>query len=47
MRAIERGQDYEGVVEVTHGLSGGEPIVVEGSFILKSEVLREQMGSND
>lgn len=47
MRAIERGQDYEGVVEVTRGLSGGEPIVVEGSFILKSEVLREQMGSND
>lgn len=47
LRAIERGQDLEGAVEVLHGLVAGEPVVSAGSFILKSEVLREQMGSND
>ncbi len=47
MRAVERGQDLEGDVEILHGLKDGEPIVSEGSFILKSEILREQMGSND
>jgi len=47
MRAVERGQDLAGTVEILHGLLAGEPVVSEGSFILKSEVLREQMGSND
>ncbi|MBL0197573.1 MAG: efflux RND transporter periplasmic adaptor subunit [Myxococcales bacterium] len=47
LRAIERGQDLEGAVEVLRGLVAGEPVVSSGSFILKSEVLREQMGSND
>ncbi len=47
MRAVERGADIEGDVEVLRGLAGGEPVVVDGSFILKSEILREQMGSND
>lgn len=47
LRAIERGQDLEGAVEVLHGLRVGEPVVSAGSFILKSEVLREQMGAND
>ncbi len=47
LRAIERGQDLEGKVEVLRGLAAGEPVASEGSFILKSEVLREQMGSND
>jgi cobalt-zinc-cadmium efflux system membrane fusion protein len=47
MRAVERGQDLAARVEILHGLLAGEPVVSEGSFILKSEVLREQMGSND
>ena len=47
MRAVERGADVEGDVEILRGLAGGEPVVVDGSFILKSEILREQMGSND
>ncbi len=47
MRAVERGQDLAANVEILHGLLAGEPIVSEGSFILKSEVLREQMGTND
>lgn len=47
MRAVERGQDLAARVEILRGLLAGEPVVSEGSFILKSEVLREQMGSND
>ncbi len=47
MRAVERGEEQEGEVEITRGLAANEPIVVEGTFILKSEILREQMGSND
>jgi len=47
MRAVERGQDLPGKAEIVRGLAAGEPVVTEGSFILKSEVLREQMGSND
>jgi cobalt-zinc-cadmium efflux system membrane fusion protein len=47
LRAVERGVDLEQGVEIKQGLSGDETIVTEGSFILKSEVLRSQMGSND
>ncbi|MFO0761370.1 MAG: efflux RND transporter periplasmic adaptor subunit [Byssovorax sp.] len=47
LRAVEIGPAYEGEVEVLRGLAAGERVVVEGSFILKSQVLREQMGSND
>ncbi|MEO7096474.1 MAG: efflux RND transporter periplasmic adaptor subunit, partial [Polyangiales bacterium] len=46
-RPIERGVEVEGEVEVLHGLEGNELVVVEGAFILKSEYLRAQMGSND
>lgn len=47
LRAVEKGAEYEALVEVVRGLSAGETIVVDGAFILKSEVLREQMGKND
>lgn len=47
LRAVERGADLERGVEIKQGLTGDETIVTEGSFILKSEVLRSQMGSND
>ncbi|MEI8258135.1 MAG: efflux RND transporter periplasmic adaptor subunit, partial [Deltaproteobacteria bacterium] len=47
MRPIERGADIEGDVEITRGLRAGEPVVVEGAFVLKSELLRSQMGVND
>jgi membrane fusion protein, heavy metal efflux system len=46
-RPIERGVEVEGEIEVLHGLEGNESVVVEGAFILKSEYLRAQMGSND
>src|SRR5262249_29318288 len=47
LRAIDRGADLESGVEIKQGLSGDETIAVDGTFILKSEVLRAQMGSND
>lgn len=47
MRAIERGDESEDGVEVKRGLKGDETLVVEGTFMLKSEALKAQMGSND
>lgn len=47
LNAIDRGAELESGIEVKQGLGGDETIVTEGSFILKSEVLRAQMGSND
>lgn len=47
IRAVERGADIEGDVEITRGLRPGEPVVVAGAFVLKSELLRAQMGVND
>jgi cobalt-zinc-cadmium efflux system membrane fusion protein len=47
MRGVERGADVDGQVEITRGLTGDETVVTDGTFILKSEVLKAQMGSND
>jgi cobalt-zinc-cadmium efflux system membrane fusion protein len=47
MRAVERGTDVEGETEITKGLAAGDKIAIKGTFILKSEALREQMGKND
>lgn len=47
MRAVERGSEVDGEVEVARGLVAGDTIVTDGSFILKSEALKAQMGAND
>ena len=47
MRAVERGGEAEGRVEIVRGVAADETVVGDGSFLLKSEVLREQMGKND
>jgi cobalt-zinc-cadmium efflux system membrane fusion protein len=47
MRGVERGTEVEGEVEITRGLSGDETLVTDGTFILKSEALKAQMGAND
>lgn len=47
MRAVARGADVEGEVEITLGLTGDETLVTDGTFVLKSEVLKAQMGAND
>src|SRR5262245_31199335 len=43
-RKIQIGTIYEGGFEVAEGLADGESVVTRGSFLLKSEVLRGQMG---
>jgi cobalt-zinc-cadmium efflux system membrane fusion protein len=47
LRPVERGSDLDGEVEIIRGLKGDENVVVDGGFILKSELLKEQMGTND
>jgi len=44
-RAIELGAVYEKGYEVVGGLTEGERVVTTGSFLLKTEVLRGQMGA--
>lgn len=44
-RPVERGRGWAGWVEITRGLSGGETVVADGSFLLKSDVLRSKMGA--
>lgn len=40
IRAVGRGRDIAGEVEVLSGVRAGEPIVVDGAFLLKAEVER-------
>lgn len=44
-RPIVKGCSGNGYVEIVSGLSEGETIVSDGSFLLKSDVLREKMGA--
>lgn len=44
-RKIELGTAFEGGFEVAGGLRAGERIVTRGSFLLKTEVLRGQLGA--
>lgn len=47
LRPILRGEEVDGAIEVTRGLAESDVIALEGTFVLKSEALRAQMGSND
>ncbi len=47
MRPVERGAELDDDVEILRGLDAKEIVVVDGSFILKSEALKAQMGAND
>ncbi|MCC6644959.1 MAG: efflux RND transporter periplasmic adaptor subunit [Polyangiaceae bacterium] len=47
MRPVEVGAVTHGRAEIVRGVRSGEPVVTEGSFLLKSELLRDQMGKND
>lgn len=44
-RKIRIGTVYDNGFEVVEGLAGGESVVTRGSFLLKSEMLRGQMGA--
>jgi cobalt-zinc-cadmium efflux system membrane fusion protein len=47
MRPVERGTELDDDVEILRGLDVKDVVVVDGSFILKSEALKSQMGAND
>jgi cobalt-zinc-cadmium efflux system membrane fusion protein len=44
-RPVTPGRVWGDRIEVVAGLSGGETVVAEGSFLLKSDVLRSKMGA--
>jgi len=44
-RPVTTGRVWGGWVEVKRGLTGGERLVTEGCFLLKSDVLRSKMGA--
>lgn len=46
-RTIKTGRRQDGSVEVLDGLKAGENVVTEGSFILKSELLKGELQDND
>jgi cobalt-zinc-cadmium efflux system membrane fusion protein len=46
-REVKTGNTVEGQTEITSGLAEGEPIVVQGSFHLKSIVLGESLGEEE
>jgi cobalt-zinc-cadmium efflux system membrane fusion protein len=42
---VKRGREFPDRVEILEGLEPGDRIVVEGAFLLKSDILREKMGA--
>jgi cobalt-zinc-cadmium efflux system membrane fusion protein len=43
-RVVKLGMEQKGRVQVLEGLKAGENVVTEGSFILKSEMLKGELG---
>jgi len=46
-RDVTTGQSSNGLIEIQSGLKPGEPIVTQGAFALKSEMLKELMADED
>ncbi len=44
-RPVETGRTWPDWTEIVAGLAGGETIVADGSFLMKSDVLRSKMGA--
>ena len=44
VRPVGRGRDLSGEVELLHGLEAGEPVVVDGAFLLKVEADKARGG---
>jgi cobalt-zinc-cadmium efflux system membrane fusion protein len=44
-RPVSRGRAWADRVELTAGLKGGERVVSDGAFLMKSDVLRSKMGA--
>lgn len=47
MRTVDLGADDGSTVEVTGGLRGGEEVVAQGAFLLKSEMLKGSLKGDD
>jgi cobalt-zinc-cadmium efflux system membrane fusion protein len=47
VRQLTLGRDTDTMIEVKHGVAEGERVVTEGSFTLKSEVLKDQLAGED
>lgn len=45
-RAVELGRERDGQLEITKGLKAGESVVVENAYLLKSEMMKSQMGED-
>lgn len=43
-RVVQQGLEQSGQVQILDGIKAGEQVVTEGSFILKSEMLKGQLG---
>jgi multidrug efflux pump subunit AcrA (membrane-fusion protein) len=46
-RPLRLGERAGGLAEVLEGLQAGERVVTEGSFVLKSEALKAELGHHD
>jgi cobalt-zinc-cadmium efflux system membrane fusion protein len=44
-RPVTPGRAWEGWTEVKQGILGGETVVADGAFLMKSDVLRSKMGA--
>ncbi|MHB8790361.1 MAG: efflux RND transporter periplasmic adaptor subunit [Desulfobulbaceae bacterium] len=44
-RPVTLGGRFDGMVEILSGLTEGQKIITDGSFLLKSDVLRSKMGA--
>ena len=44
-RRVKRGREFVDSAEILDGLRPGDTIIADGSFLLKSDVLREKMGA--
>ena len=45
-RVVKPGLEQSGRVQILEGIKPGEKIVTEGGFILKSEMLKDQLGED-
>jgi cobalt-zinc-cadmium efflux system membrane fusion protein len=47
VRAIQTGRPLDDRVEVAHGLKGGDRIVTQGSYLLKSQLLKASLSEDE
>ncbi|MDO8803560.1 MAG: efflux RND transporter periplasmic adaptor subunit [Elusimicrobiota bacterium] len=45
-RNVETGREKDGLLEITSGVRAGETVVIENAYLLKSEMMKSQMGED-